>query len=174
MTQLLVVCEGNICRSPLAKFALIQELRATRSEIRVDSAGLRALAGYPMDPDAALAAERFGIQVSEHSAQQISASLVRDSELVLTMTRRQRDSLVQKFPHALRRTFTLLELSKLLSYEPALPLSRLFMSRAYVSLTDEEDIPDPFRRDNVVHNRAAAMIVESCAVISRYLSSTAS
>lgn len=108
--QLLVVCTGNICRSPVGAALLAQAF----PDLEVVSAGTRADVGAPADPTTAAVAAGLGLDLSAHRGTQLTSELVRASQLVLTMTREHRSSVVELVPSALRRTFTLLELARLL------------------------------------------------------------
>jgi protein-tyrosine phosphatase len=80
----LVVCVGNICRSPMCEALLRHRLPG----LDVRSAGIAALVGRPADPVAvALLAER-GIDLSAHRARQLTAQMVEGVELVLVMEKR--------------------------------------------------------------------------------------
>ena len=100
--RILVVCIGNICRSPMAEILLQQALG---DGIRVSSAGLGALVDNDADNHAlALMAERQ-LDLSEHRARQINAQLINSHDLILVMTQRQKDSLEKEFPSARGKVF---------------------------------------------------------------------
>lgn len=104
VTRILVVCIGNICRSPMAE---ILQQQAMGPAVSVSSAGLGALVGNGADPHAlALMAER-GLDLSAHRARQIDQGLVSGHELILVMTQRQKESLEREFPSARGRVFRL-------------------------------------------------------------------
>lgn len=102
-SSILVVCIGNICRSPMAEALLRQMLPAAR----VSSAGLGALVGRPAEPFAQELMRERGIDISAHRARQITAELVRDSELVLVMESGQVRDLERVSGTARGRTFRL-------------------------------------------------------------------
>jgi len=82
--HILVVCVGNICRSPMAEALLRHALRG-QDGITVESAGLGALVGHPAaDFAVELMAER-GIDISKHRAQQLTPDLVSKADLILVM-----------------------------------------------------------------------------------------
>ncbi|MCZ2836441.1 arsenate reductase/protein-tyrosine-phosphatase family protein [Modestobacter sp. VKM Ac-2985] len=105
----LVVCTANICRSPVAE-ALLRGAFRPASGVRVSSAGVHARAGEPVD---ARMAALVDAPLEGFTARQLTRDLVRDADLVLTMTRDQRRSVVTAVPSAVRRTFTLLEFAEL-------------------------------------------------------------
>lgn len=165
--QVLFVCDGNICRSPLAKFALIQYLEGEKSA-SVESAGLGALRGHPMDDEAAEALRRLGGFPGPHVAQQISPQLVESSQIVLTMSKRQRDLVIAKNPRAIRKVFTLVELEKYIINDSSVSLSELALKRGTVVLNADDDVPDPYRQGTEVHDYAAAIIVRACRAVAEY------
>ena len=176
--RVLVVCTGNICRSPIAERLLRDSLRwrvgADARWVQVASAGTSALDGHPMDPSAVATLAGLGvIGVEDFRSRQLTADLVADADLVLTAERHHRSRVVDLVPSAIRRTFTLRELGRLLeAVDPrALPSGTprergLVIAEAATSMrglvpfveADEDDIPDPFRRPLVEFERAAATI----------------
>lgn len=87
--NILFVCTGNICRSPLAVavFARRATERGLEHRLFADSAGVSdEEAGNPVDPRAAAAAERRGYRVPDRLARQVTASDYRDHDLILGMT----------------------------------------------------------------------------------------
>lgn len=111
--SILMVCTGNICRSPLAEFALLQSVRDL-PEIEVGSAGVRAMVGDSMFIDTQEIAGSYGVEGFEaHRARQISEALIEASDLILTMTRSQRRQVVEISPRATRRVFTIREFARL-------------------------------------------------------------
>lgn len=128
VTSILVVCIGNICRSPMAEILLQQALGHA---VSVRSAGLGALVGQGADPHAmALMAER-GLDLSAHRARQITQALVSAHELILVMTQRQKDALEREFPSARGRVFRLCHWQ-----QPA------------------QDVADPYQQDRAAFEQA--------------------
>ena len=82
--RILVVCVGNICRSPMAEELLKSALRG-QDGLTVESAGLGALVGYPADDYAVELMEEMGKDVSAHRARQIHPDMVKAADLVLVM-----------------------------------------------------------------------------------------
>jgi protein-tyrosine phosphatase len=85
--RILVVCLGNICRSPLAEAALRTELEAAglADQVTVDSAGTGDWnIGKPPDPRMLAAASSTGLTLSG-TARQIAAADLADSDLILVM-----------------------------------------------------------------------------------------
>lgn len=93
--RVVVVCLANQCRSPMGEYLLATKLQEARSEVEVSSAGLEAVPGLPATSGARRAMERrFGKDVlSRHKATHLSPALIAQSDLVLVMTRGQREFL---------------------------------------------------------------------------------
>ncbi|WP_087485831.1 hypothetical protein [Brachybacterium massiliense] len=165
---ILVVCTGNICRSPLGEQLLRSRLDSVHG-IEVQSAGLDAVVGAPMDSSSAQWSRRFGGDPTTAVGQQLERSQIDASSLVLTMTVGQRDELVRRFPSAMLRTFTLAEFATVLPLvvegggpvqagEIPAAVRRCVQQRYRAELTPEDDVVDPIGADPEVHERAARHI----------------
>lgn len=106
--RVLIVCKGNICRSPMAEIVLRARLKETGNDaIGIESAGLAAMAGYPIDPAAARALAAHGLDASAHVARQVDIAQIRDAQLVLAMQQRQIVALRNMAPWTRSKTFLL-------------------------------------------------------------------
>ena len=83
--NILVVCVGNICRSPIAAALLIDEF----PQKNIDSAGLSAVVGHSADAKAQEVMRVDGLDMSDHIAKQIDEALVTTADLILTMSTNQ-------------------------------------------------------------------------------------
>lgn len=92
--SVLVVCIGNICRSPLGERLLADALPG----VRVASAGLSAVVGSGADPEAAAAAAGIGVDLSGHVARQLTDAIGRDHDLILVMEPAHRAEISRRFP----------------------------------------------------------------------------
>jgi protein-tyrosine-phosphatase len=91
VTRVLLVCTGNICRSPLAEALLRRELERRGADgIEVGSAGTGAWDGAPASEGAYLVGLEHGLDLSDHKARLLTREAVRDADLILTMSRHQR------------------------------------------------------------------------------------
>ena len=82
--KVLVVCVGNICRSPMAEAMLQHELK-DKTDVSVTSAGLGSLAGHAASKHAVALMEERGLDISGHKARQLTPDLISDSDLILVM-----------------------------------------------------------------------------------------
>lgn len=98
--HILVVCAGNICRSPVGAALLRQRLPGKR----IDSAGLGALVGQGVEPTARELAEADGLDVADHQARQLTAEMLQAADLILVMSDGQRRAVGDLSPAALGKT----------------------------------------------------------------------
>jgi protein-tyrosine phosphatase len=82
--NILVVCVGNICRSPMAEALLKSALRG-QTEVTVKSAGLGALVGHSASDYAVELMDEMGEDITAHRARQIHPDMVKKADLVLVM-----------------------------------------------------------------------------------------
>jgi len=107
------------------------------------SAGTRAVIAHPIHHDAALVLEKLGGDVSNFAARQLTSRIASDADLVLTMTRAHRDTVLELAPRQLHRTFTLTEAARLTSAYNARNIADLAALRPNLSAQEVSDIPDP-------------------------------
>ena len=116
--NILVVCVGNICRSPMGEYLLKSRIAAADSGIAVASAGLGALVGRGADPYAVEVMSEHGVAISAHRAQQLTAELVKQYELILVMEQWQRKEIENLYPFARGRVHLLGKWSELEISDP--------------------------------------------------------
>jgi protein-tyrosine phosphatase len=121
--MLLVMCQGNIIRSPFAT-QLISQALAGRSPVTVTSAGLSARPGNPAHPTALRAANARSVDLSGHHASAAEADRVAASDVILVMDVSQLGVIRERFPDASRKTFLLTCLAPELPLEIADPINR--------------------------------------------------
>ncbi|NHC45925.1 arsenate reductase/protein-tyrosine-phosphatase family protein [Motilibacter aurantiacus] len=175
--RVLFVCTGNVCRSPAAA-ALARRLGGDRVELLAESAGTSPLTGHPIEADTAAALHARGIDASAHRGRPITRGLVAAADLVLTMTREQRSQAVALCPPALRRSFTVRELRRLVDRAEAEGSSRpagdACSAAEWVASVGrwrglatpgDDDVPDPFGRPAAVHEQVVGLLAENLAVV---------
>jgi protein-tyrosine-phosphatase len=84
--NILFVCTGNTCRSPMA-LALARDAVARRGlpNVALASAGIAAAAGEPAADNARAAVAELGLNLDEHRATQLTVEQVRWADLILAM-----------------------------------------------------------------------------------------
>jgi len=187
---ILVVCTGNICRSPFIERLLQRRLNERRpgSEpaIQVRSAGTSALDGWAMDERAAGQLLAYGGDPSGFRARSLTADLVAGSDLVLTATRSHRGSVSALYPKALRRVFTFADFADLVEGVDGLDARVADTDpREWVAQVTEEaaskrglrtplepdqaDVVDPFGRSDAVFAAMAQQVLASMPAVVRAL-----
>ncbi len=109
----LVVCTGNTCRSPMTQ-VLLQKRIADKLGCSVDevedrgvvvrSAGVASMSGGAASVEAVRAMSQRSLELSEHETQAVTDVLVRHADLILTMTRWHRETIVAQWPDAEGKT----------------------------------------------------------------------
>jgi protein-tyrosine phosphatase len=143
MTSILVVCTGNVCRSPIAEGLLRDALveRFGERAPHVSSAGTSGWEGEGAMKESVAAAAERGTDISDHVARMVTGTMVEHATLVVTMATEHRDALSRFSPDTAHKTFTLKELVRVLEkLEPAAD------SPDPVSLSDRVADADVFRR----------------------------
>lgn len=123
--NLLVLCEGNHCRSPLAA-ALLAKALGDRGAgpFTVASAGLHALTGAPADAEITRLAREMGVDLDSHRGQNLEPGMALGADLIFVMDAPQKARLFDRLPATRGRVFLL----------------------GHWLRDGEQEIPDPFKR----------------------------
>lgn len=96
--KVLFVCDGNICRSPMAAEYLRQRaVRSGLSHLVVDSAGLLGIEGAPAAAHAIAAVREAGCDLTRHRSRGVTVADMRTADLVIVMTLTQLETLDRRF-----------------------------------------------------------------------------
>ena len=125
--SILAVCTGNICRSPAVERLLASQLAPS---VSVSSAGTHALVGHPISEPMATLLRQAAVEPEPFEARRLSEQMVKESDLILAMTRAQRGLVVELWPAAVRRTFTLREFARLFELGRSICLAGRIARRA--------------------------------------------
>lgn len=109
--NILFVCTGNTCRSPMAEglFKKIAE-DACEVELNVYSGGMSAVDGNPVNENAVKALLEYDVDISEYRSKNVDAGTIAEADIILTMTRAHKDMLLYLFGGAAEeKTYTLME-----------------------------------------------------------------
>ncbi|OOE49383.1 phosphotyrosine protein phosphatase [Salinivibrio kushneri] len=132
--KILVVCVGNICRSPTGE-RLLRESLPTKT---IDSAGVGALVGKPANEQASRIAAKHGVDLGGHEARQLTASMCHEYDLILVMESKHKEDVCRIAPEARGKTM-------------------LFGHY----LTQTKDIPDPYRQSDEAFDYAYDLITQA-------------
>jgi protein-tyrosine phosphatase len=114
--MILLVCTGNTCRSPmaegLARKMIAERLQCTPDELHdrgvlVLSAGIAANLGSAASSEGVEVLKPLGIDLSAHESQPVTEQLIKHADVIWTMTRSHRQAILDQWPEAASRTFTL-------------------------------------------------------------------
>ena len=135
--NVLFICTGNTCRSPMAEGILKKITREKGLDIKSSSAGIFAHRGSPAAINAIVSLADIGIDIRNHTSQEAAEDIIDKSDLILTMTASHKDILVSNYPDK--------------KY-------KIFMLNEY-AFGKEKDIQDPFGGDKTVYDMARDEII---------------
>lgn len=109
--SVLFVCTRNVCRSAIAEAVFREFLRRKKKrQIRVRSAGIRALAGTPATDYAVESAKHLGISIRRHRARKLSQRDIDWAGLILVMSRDNENAIRRDFRRWGGKVFLLSEM----------------------------------------------------------------
>lgn len=183
---ILIVCTGNVCRSPAAEFLLADLLGPTARKFTIRSAGTRAVAKMPIDPIICTALRRRGIETIHFSSRELDVRMLESADLILTASINHRAAVARLLPSALHKTLTLKQLAR---YAPfilesgasptdvteRIPWILAAVPRARARARKEDDsIADPRGKSRRQYEAAIDELDHACAAIALLLAGSGS
>ena len=135
--HLLIVCTGNVCRSPMAAGLIRDRLERAGldDQVHVSSAGVFALEGEPASADGVAVLAERGVDISDHRARQLDDQMIDQADLVLVMEERHRQAIFTRAPQHLHKVMLFSELAG-----------------------DHADVADPYRQGRAAYERTLATL----------------
>lgn len=174
--KIVVVCTGNVCRSPMAERLLDAHLGDLAT---TTSAGTHALVGQPMTQQSAMIVLRWRAGPATHVARQLDERVLAGADLVLTATREHRAAVLEVDPSLVRRTFTVREAGRLAALsapglQGATPAERLVELRDGLAAararwaappSADDDVEDPYGLSDVTYARVAGVVCQAVGAV---------
>ncbi len=177
----LIVCTGNVCRSPAAELLLNEHLGSAAMHYSLRSAGIRAAPGIPIDATIGAMLGGRGIEAAHCSARRVDAGMLESADLILTASTSNRSAVTRMLPAAVRKTFTLKQLAR---YAPCILdhgegpvdavdripwiLAEVPLARARAPRQDDS-IADPLGRSRRRYRAAFNEIDRACVAVAALL-----
>jgi len=83
--NIVFVCTGNICRSPMAEYLFKQQMKNETNTFDISSAGTHALSNHPISSHSATLLNKENINCSQHISRQLTKEIIFQSDLILVM-----------------------------------------------------------------------------------------
>jgi protein-tyrosine phosphatase len=141
--RILILCVGNICRSPTAEYILRQHIN--NQGVTVSSAGLAALQGEPVNETAQKIALEHGVDMSPHIAQQVNSKIIYENDVILVMQQGHLEDLYARYPEVRGKAFLL------------------------GKWIDNAEISDPYRKSDEAFIHVYNLIERTCHAWLKYL-----
>ncbi len=106
-SNFVMVCHGNIIRSPLAAAALAREAASRQRTATLSSAGLFARPGEPADPRALESGRARGLPIEAHRSRLLGTPQVWSADAIFVMDHYNLGRIISRFPEAAERVFLL-------------------------------------------------------------------
>ena len=129
--KIIVVCTGNICRSPMAEEMLKTRLPRDRE---VSSAGVGAMVGEPATAEAIAVMKAHGYDITAHRARQATLPLLGHCDLILTLDQTHSDWINKRYPQLRGRVHKLLKWHDNLDVEDPYGMPQSFFEQTYAEM----------------------------------------
>lgn len=142
MKQVLLLCTGNTCRSPMAQVMLTRMIQEAglADEVEAASAGIYAANGQPASHKALQVMEKRGLSLSNHRSRRLTPRMIQEASLILGMTEEHKQAVLMVDAAASEKVFSLGE----------------FVADA--SSDHWQQVPDPFGQPVNVYEQTAQVL----------------
>lgn len=140
--SVLVVCTGNICRSPVGE----RLLRRLLPDLKIDSAGTFGLTDHPADAVASEVAAGHGLSLEGHRAQKLTPQIARNYDLILVMEPSHIEEVTKIAPEARGKVML------------------------YGQWLGKKDVPDPYKKSHDAHEHVYDLLDKASQEWARRLS----
>jgi protein-tyrosine-phosphatase len=175
--RLLLVCTGNLCRSPMAEAILRQELESRGCDgVEVASAGTWAARGEPATEEAIAVCASHGIDLAAHRSRLADVEAVEAADAVVGMTNVQRQEIAVLVPEARSKTILLKEIPRT-EMLPVWPDANLherveaLLMGTRPKWNRKLDVADPIGRPMQVYERCFSELQENIVTLADILCS---
>ncbi len=119
INSVLLVCIGNICRSPYAEIKLKEILKNSKLDnFNISSAGIYAMIGEPANLNSIKVANEKNLDLSGHIAKQLTIDHVKLYELILVMEEDQKKWIEKKYPFSFGKVHLIGKWNNEIIYDP--------------------------------------------------------
>ena len=102
--NILFVCTGNTCRSPMAEYLFREKTQYFKGFYNVHSFGMNTTDGLPASENAVVVMQKLGIDISAHRSENLSAQMIKDADFIFCLSSQQYNVLINVAPE---KTFLL-------------------------------------------------------------------
>ena len=96
--QVIFICSGNICRSPLAEVLLRERIEKRSLDLETSSAGTLGIEDHAANPDAVTAAAEVALDLRDHRSRGSSHKLLEDAFAIVVMGPEHESAILSRHP----------------------------------------------------------------------------